>query len=90
MSVARNAAESFFFANFLFCGKKESGGAEKKKVERVWKSEISLRNLRNAINVTSNTYKYEAEQSILDNRILHPAILLRSQAGDRNNDECPA
>jgi len=32
----RNAAESFFFANFLFCGKKESGEpfAAKKESER--------------------------------------------------------
>jgi hypothetical protein len=30
-SPARNAAESFFFANFLFCGKKESGRVPKKR-----------------------------------------------------------
>jgi len=30
-SRARNAAESFFFANFIFCGKKESGERKKRK-----------------------------------------------------------
>jgi len=39
----RNAAESFFFVTFLFCGKKESKSQKERKIERKRERERKIR-----------------------------------------------